>query len=56
MTNSTSLYCLPEDIRVLAFFIRKLEFGDIEGHVLLAHLVKGANHAPLEDAPLAPGA
>ena len=48
---STSLDRRPEDVCVVAVIVAELELGNIEGHVLAAHLVERADDAALEDAP-----
>ena len=40
-----------ENIRILAIIIAELEFGNIERHLVVAHLVESANHTALEDRP-----
>ena len=40
-----------EDVRILAVVVAELKLGDIERHVLRAHLVEGPDHTALEDRP-----
>jgi hypothetical protein len=48
---SAARNCGFKDGRIAPIVIAELELGDIEGHVLAAHLVEGADNAALEDRP-----
>ena len=48
---SASCYGSSENVRVVPVVVAELELGDVERHVLPAHLVESADGAALEDRP-----
>ena len=49
--SSASCYHIRKDVRVLPVIVAIGELGQVQGQVFLAHLMKRANHAPLQQAP-----
>jgi hypothetical protein len=51
---SAASYGGPEDVGVMAIIVAELEFGDIKRQIFFADLMKGADHAALDQRPKAP--
>jgi hypothetical protein len=51
LNMSTSAERRSKDVRVVAVVVAELELRYIERHIFGTHLVKGADHAALEDRP-----